>query len=363
MAHLLQTLASFALVLGVLVFVHELGHYIAARACGVYVEAFSIGFGRPLLSWTARSGTVWKIGILPLGGYVKMHGMSLDTRDEAASDAASFRDDEAYFRKSVWSRMLIAAAGPIANFLLAFVLFTTLYAAVGREVPLPVVGQVVPGSAAAAADLKPGDDIVAVDGSPVTTFEALRDRIAVAPGRDLALAVRRGAADLTLRVHVADEDGAGRLGVTSGRTERIHLSPVGAVAAGGGQTWFVFAATFKGLWHILTTGHGVADLGGPIMIAQLSGKVAALGALSLVTFIALLSVNLGLVNLLPIPILDGGHLMFYAAEALRGRPVPARAQEYGYRLGFAIIASVFVFVSFNDLVHTGALRWVSRLVG
>lgn len=363
MLHLAQTLAAFVLVLGILVFIHELGHYVAARLCGVYVEAFSIGFGPALASWSARTGTVWKISAFPLGGYVKMHGMSIDTRDEAASDQIAFRENEAYFRKSVWARMIIAAAGPLANFLLAFVVFSTLAGVAGQEVALPVVGQVVAGSAAASAGLQPGDEITAVDGHRVATFQALRDIVAGQPGRTVTLSLRRGGTDLERQVSIREDGGAGRLGVTSGRTNRRRISPVQALAVGAEQTWSVLSQTVQGLLHIVTSGRGADELGGPIMIAQLSGKVAQLGILSLATFIALLSVNLGLVNLLPIPILDGGHLMFYAAEALRGRPVPPRAQEYGYRLGFAIIATLFIFVSINDLIRTGAFKWVSHLAG
>lgn len=361
--HLLQTLAAFALVLGVLVFVHEYGHYLAARACGVFVETFSIGFGRALARWTASNGTVWKIGILPLGGYVKMHGMAIDARDEASADAAAFRAGEAYFKKSVGQRAAIAAAGPVANFLLTFVLFSALFAAVGQDVPLPVVGGVLAGSPAATAGLQPGDEIRNVDGRPMATFQQLRDVVAASAGRTLTLAVHRGALDLTVPVTIRAEEGAGRLGVTSGRSMQKHVGPIAAIAAGAAQTWTTIAQTFAGLAHILRTGEGASDLGGPILIAQLAGQVAQLGVAKLITFMALLSVNLGLVNLLPIPVLDGGHLMFYAAEAVRGRPVPVRAQEYGYRIGFAIIAMVFVFVSFNDLVRAGAFRWVSHLAG
>ncbi len=364
MAHLLQTLVSFTVVLGVLVFIHELGHYIAARACGVYVEAFSIGFGPALLSWTARSGTVWKLSALPLGGYVKMHGMSLSTLDEAAQDGEAFRADQAYFRKSVWQRMVIAAAGPVANFLLAFVLLTALWGSVGQDVLLPVVGSVEPGSAAASAGLQPGDEIRAIDGQAIASFEALRDAVSGSAGRELALEVHRGAADLNMAVRVGSEDGIGRLGVRpSGKSARVRYGLLRAIAEGANQTWSTISQVVQGLVHILSTGRGANELGGVITIAKMSGQVAQLGIVTFIMFIALLSVNLGIVNLLPIPILDGGHLMFYAAEALRGKPVPPRAQEYGYRVGFAIIAMVFVFVSFNDLVRAGAFRWFSHLTG
>jgi regulator of sigma E protease len=364
--HLAQTLASFALVLGVLVSFHELGHYAAARWAGVRVEAFSVGFGPALKTWIDRRGTAWKICVLPLGGYVKMYGMSPDSRAEALAAGEPFHAAEAYICKPVGHRAIIAAAGPVANFLLAIVLFGALLGTVGREVPLPVVGTVVADTAAAKAGLLPGDTIRAVDGTPIATFLDLRRIVAESAERDLTLAVHRGSADLTVPVHIVASGGlhsVGRLGVTSGKFATERVGPIGAVVGGFTQTWDMVAQTVVGLANIVSTGQGAADLGGPIMIAHLSGQVAQLGVASLVTFIALLSVNLGLVNLLPIPVLDGGHLMFYAAEALRGRPVPPRAQEYGYRVGVALIACVFVFVSWNDLVREGALKWVARLAG
>jgi regulator of sigma E protease len=366
-AHLLQTLASFAVVLGVLVFIHEYGHYLAARISGIYVEVFSIGFGRALASWTDRRGTVWKLSILPLGGFVRLHGMAVSVLEEDQVDQDAIRKGEAFFEKSVAARAFVAAAGPIANFVLAIVLFTGLYATIGRQVALPVVSEVMQFSAAAQAGLQPGDLIHSVDGAPVAYFEDLRRIIFSEPGRTVKLALRRGTQELVVPVHVAaeTEDGVavGKLGIQSGASETQALGPIAALGAGLTETWVVLWQTLMGLVRLVTTGAGVHELGGPIKIAQLSGQVAQLGLASLLNFIALLSINLGLVNLLPIPILDGGHLVFYAAEALRGRPLPARAQDYGYRIGFAIIASIFVVISFNDLVRTGAFRWVGHLVG
>jgi regulator of sigma E protease len=364
---LAQTLASFGLVLGILVSIHELGHYLAARWCGIGVEAFSLGFGPALKSWVDKRGTVWKISALPLGGYVKMYGMSPTARQDAAEAGEEFRALEAYSEKHVGKRAIVAFAGPLANFLLAIFLFSALLMTIGRQVPLPTVGQVVENSAAAAAGLKVGDDITAVDGMKVTRFTELRDIIAADPDRDVTLSVTRGTTPLTLKVHVATATGAtgtvGRLGVVSGKSIYEKVGPLAALEGGVTQTWDLLRQTLIGLVNIVTSGQGADELGGPIMIAHMSGQVAQLGLPSLLTFIALLSVNLGLVNLLPIPVLDGGHLMFYAAEAVRGRPVPARAQEYGYRVGIALIACVFVFASWNDLVREGALRWVTHLRG
>ena len=236
MVHLLQTLASFALVLGVLVTIHELGHYAAARWCGIYVEAFSIGFGPALASWTAASGTVWKICALPLGGFVKMHGMAVNVADEAAVDQSSDRPGEAYFEKSLAQRSLVAAAGPAANFVLAIVLFVVLFMAIGRQEPLAVVGEVVAGSAAEQAGLHTGDRIVAVDGHAIAYFDDLKRIVSASPGRTLSLAVHRGTGDLVLpvTVHAEQDAGApvGRLGVGSGAAETVRLGPFAAVGAG-----------------------------------------------------------------------------------------------------------------------------------
>jgi len=365
LVHLVHTIASFALVLGVLVFVHELGHYLAARWCGVHVEVFSLGFGPALKSWVDRRGTEWRISVLPLGGYVRMHGMTPDAKADAEAAGQPYRPADAYIEKPVGSRAMVAAAGPIANFLLAVVLFAVLLAVQGRPVPLAVVGDVYPHTAAQAAGLQKGDEILTVDGLPVGDFEQLRGIVQVSAGKDLALAVHRGTQNLTVHVHIlaGGTNGSGLLGVTSGREKILPVGLPGAFIGGFEETYGTLVQLLGGLAAIVTSGAGVKDLGGPIMIAHLSGQVADLGIASLVRFIALLSVNLGLVNLLPIPVLDGGHLMFYALEALRGRPVPARTQEYGYRVGIAIIVCVFLMISINDLKREGAFQWVQHLIG
>ena len=369
MDHLLslaQTLASFALVLGVLVSIHELGHYAAARWCRVGVEAFSIGFGPTLKSWTDKHGTEWKLSMLPLGGYVKMHGMAGEDAAADGGQAEEIRPQDAFTHKKVWQRAVISAAGPAANFALAIVLFGAMQATIGAQVALPVVGTVVDGSAAAAAGIKPGDAIVSIAGAPITTFEDLRGIVAASPDRDLVLGLRRDGHDLALKVHVhgvGPNHATGQLGVQSGKIITVRRGPLQAAWGGVTETWHQISQTYTGLAGLIMSGTGAENLGGPIAIAHLSGQVAKLGIVSLIDFIAMMSVQLGLLNLLPIPILDGGHLLFLGAEALRGRPLPARAQEYGYRLGMAIIATVFIFVSFNDLAREGVFAWMHHLAG
>ncbi len=360
----LRTLIAFAIVLGVLVFVHELGHYLAARWRGVRVEAFSIGFGRAFASWTDRAGTVWKLAWLPLGGYVKMHGQERP-EDVAPEVRARWIEGETFQGKPVGSRVLIVAAGPIANFVLAVVLFTLLFATVGRPVALPEVGGVVPASAAAAAGLREGDRVLAIDGQPVQRFLDIQRIVVARPGQHVTVRIARGNATetvpVTLGARMMDGQREGVLGISAGKTNYVRVGPLGAVAAGATQTWQITRDTVAGIGQMISGRRGTADLGGPLRIAELSGQVAELGFASLISFIAVLSVNLGLINLFPIPILDGGHLLFYLAEAIRGRPIPPRALEYGYRAGFALLAGLFLFATWNDLTQLGIFRWMAGL--
>jgi regulator of sigma E protease len=360
---------AFVVVLGVLVFVHELGHYLAARWRGVFVEAFSIGFGRAIASWTDRQGTVWKLCWLPLGGYVKLHGQERE-EDVPPEERARWQKGRTFHEKSVLSRAIVVAAGPIANFLLAMVLFSGLFIVAGRPVTVPEVGEVVANSAAARAGLLAGDRIVSIDAPglgvvPIHNFEDIQRVVSAHPAETLGVVVRRGDRQLDLPVLTGTQaDGkTGMLGVRGGKVEFIPLGIAGSIVAGVTQTWDLTVQTLSGVRQMLTGARGTEDLGGPLRIAQLSGQVAQLGVSSLISFIALLSVNLGLINLFPIPILDGGHLVFYLVEALRGRPLPPRAQAAGYRAGLALIAALFVFATWNDLTHLGIFRWMAGLIG
>jgi len=367
-----RTPLAFIIVLGVLVFIHELGHYLAARWMGVHVETFSIGFGQALATWKDRRGTVWKLAWIPLGGYVKLHGQ--ERPDDLPSDVRGLRiAGRTFYEKQVWARSIVVAAGPIANMVLAAVLFTSLYAAVGRPVALPEVGEVVADSAAAAAGLQAGDSIIAIDTSEgdrqsVAKFEDIQRIVVAHPGQQLVLHLRRGDATLEVPVTPAARDGGGGkqigvLGIRGGATTFDKVSIWAAIPAGIAQTWDVTGQTLVGVWQMIASHRGTDELGGPLRIAQLSGQVAQLGVASLVSFIALLSVNLALINLFPIPVLDGGHLLFFLAEVIRGRPLPQRAQEYGTRAGFALLIGLFVFATWNDLAHIGLFQWVRGLIG
>lgn len=358
----LRSAGAFVVVLGVLVFVHELGHYLAARWRGVKVDAFSIGFGRAIMTRTDRRGTVWKISWIPLGGYVKLHGQERP-ENVPAEVRASWVRGATFHEKSVGSRAIIVAAGPVANFLLAIVLFASLFAIIGHPVTQPVVQTVLPKSAAATAGLRPGDRIDAVDGQHIGDFQALQKVVAANPGAHMVLTLTRAGKTVTVPVvtgtHTVDGHREGLLGVAGGLLAYRPMALPAAISAGVRETWIVTAKTAQGVSQMIDGTRGTKDLGGPLRIAQLSGQVAELGLPSLLSFIAVLSVNIGLINLFPIPVLDGGHLLFYLFEAVRGRPLPARAQEYGFRAGLALLAGLFVFATWNDLSHLGLFHWLA----
>ena len=390
MPAVLQSILAFIVVLGVLVFVHEFGHYLAARWCGVHVEVFSIGFGPPIATWRDRVGTVWKLAWLPLGGYVKLHGherpelavaeeprepgrlrlamMRWRGRDpepaaprpvvpEPVRDSNRWIPGRVFHEKPVASRAIVVAAGPIANFLLAMVLFALLFATAGRPVILPVAGDVLADGAAARAGIRANDRIVSIAGTPIQSFEDIQRVITAHPAETLPITLRRGQETLDLKVLTDARESGGRkvgmLGIRGGQVEYQRLSLPEALLGGVTQTWQVTSDTVAGVAQMISGQRGTEELGGPLRIAQLSGQVAQLGLASLFSFIAVLSVNLGLINLFPIPVLDGGHLLFYLAEAIRGRPIPARAQEYGFRAGLALLAGLFILATWNDLTHLG----------
>ena len=363
---IVRTIAAFVVVLGVLVFVHEFGHYWVARLCGVRVEVFSIGFGRTLYQWTDKVGTVWKLSLLPLGGYVKLHGQE---RPEDVSDEvrASWIAGQTFHDKPLVSRAAVVAAGPIANFLLAAVLFMALFLAVGMPTTAPVVGEVVVGAAADKAGFLANDRIESIDGTPIANFEDITKIVAPRPNTKVDVVVVRDGARKVLPVTIGARTEGGRsfglLGIRSGRIEYAQVGVVDALTGGFVKTWRVAAETFSGLGQILTGQRGTDELGGPLRIAQLSGEVAKYGIASLISFIAVLSVNLGLLNLMPIPVLDGGFLLLYLFEAIFRRPIPPKIQEYGFGAGFAVVIMLITFATWNDLSHFGLWRWLSGNAG
>ena len=363
---LLRTGAAFVVVLGVLVFVHEFGHYIVARWCGVHVEVFSIGFGKTITEWTDSVGTVWKLAWLPLGGYVKLHGQEQphDVSDEVR---ASWMAGKTFHDQKVLPRALVVAAGPVANFLLASLLFAALFMTVGKPVTEPVVGKVLPDGAAAKAGLMAEDRVEAIDGRGIATFEDIQRIVVDRPGQRLVLTILRDRKQMDVPIVTGAREMNGRsvgmLGISGSKVGYVPVGLVESLSGGFVQTWKVTVDTFGGIAQMLNGSRGTEELGGPLRIAQLSGQVAKLGVASLISFIAVLSVNLGLINLFPIPVLDGGHLLFYLLEAIRGRPLPPKAQEYGLRAGIAVLATLFIFATWNDLANIGLFRWVASLIG
>jgi len=265
-----------------------------------------------------------------------------------------------FHEKDVGARALVVAAGPIANFLLAIVLFALLFATAGRPTLLPVAGDVLADSAAARAGMKVDDRVLSIAGTPIESFEDIQRIVSVHPAETLAVTIKRGHDTMDLSVLTDSRESGGRkvgmLGIRNGPVEYQRLSLPEALVGGVTHTWAVTRDTILGVAQMISGRRGTEDLGGPLRIAQLSGQVAQLGLASLISFIAVLSVNLGLINLFPIPVLDGGHLLFYLAEWIRGRPIPARAQEYGFRAGLALLAGLFILATWNDLAHLGIFR-------
>lgn len=429
----------FLLVLTVLVFVHELGHYLLARRNGVRVEVFSIGFGRELFGWRDRAGTRWKFSVIPLGGYVKMFGDSDATSGLPAVGLARLSDAErevSFHYKRLGQRTAIVAGGPAANFVFAIVVLALLFMTHGQPFTPAEVGQVTPGSAAETAGIKPGDVIVSIDGHSIDRFEDVQAAVRLNElGAPMEIAVRRGTQAITLQVSPSPLLGIGRdvpdvsevlagsaaeqagikpgdriksiagqpaerledvqqalrakkpgadveivveragasltlhakipplvLGIGHSGVEYIRRDPATATLHAVAETWNLSSMTLQALWQIVTGTRATDELGGPLRIAQISGQVAQGGIVPLLWFMAVLSINLGLINLFPVPVLDGGHLLFYAAEAIRGKPLGQRAQEYGFRIGLALVLTLMVFATWNDLVHIGIVDLVKRLV-
>jgi regulator of sigma E protease len=366
---LLGYLLPFLFVLTLVVFVHELGHFLVGRWCGVDVKVFSIGFGRELFGFNDRHGTRWRFAIIPLGGYVKFSGDADATSSTGETSSMSREERERSFpAQSVGERVAIVAAGPIANFLLAIAIFAATAYAVGKPVLAPRIDKVTVGGAAERAGLQSGDLIVAVDGTPVTSFSHLQRLVSIRPGETFPITVERGGADVSAQVtpdlvETSSPLGKQRMGIIGVQasakpedwtTQRFSL--VESLALGVSETWFVVERTYDYLSKLIKGKESTDQLSGPIRIAQVSGMVASSGGLlALINLAALLSVSIGLMNLFPVPMLDGGHLMFYAIEALRGKPLSERAQEIGFRLGLGLVLMLMLFVTWNDLVHVRSL--------
>jgi regulator of sigma E protease len=372
----LSYILPFIFVLSVVVFFHELGHFLVARWCRVKVETFSIGFGSELVGWNDRHGTRWKIAWLPLGGYVKFLG------DENVASANTGRftattpeeRNHSFPARPLYQRMAIIAAGPAANFLLSIVIFAGLFATFGEIIVPARVDTVVAGSPAAQAGFEKGDVITAVDGAAIKDFAALQEIVSRSAGRPLAITVERGGHDVTLRAtprvaEMKDPFGgtrqAGMLGIArepgAGDVVTVRHGPVESVWLGARETYLVVARSLEYLGRMVAGRETADQLGGPLRIAEMSGKVAQAGFGALINLAAILSTSIGLINLFPVPMLDGGHLLYGTIEAVRGRPLGERAQEFGYRVGFTLVVALMAFATWNDLIHLRVVQFVAGL--
>lgn len=351
-----QWILPFLFVLTIIVLFHELGHYLVARLCGVRVSVFSLGFGSELVGFTDRKGTRWKISAVPLGGYVKFFGDENAASIPDPALLAAMTEEErrqSFPGQPVGNRAAVAAAGPIVNFILAIAIFAGVALVWGETTATPRIGGVEPDSPAAAAGIKAGDLVVSIDGANVTSFHDVARIVGSNPGRPLSIVVDRGGVRTTLTATPAAQ--SGKLGVRSstdpGEVTTRSVTPLEAVMLGGEETWFWTSQNLTFLRDFVLGRQSADGIGGPIMIADLAGKVAQRGFDKLLVFTAALSVSVGLFNLFPIPILDGGHLLFCLIEAVKGRPLPERAQEVSFQIGLAAIMTLMVLVIGHDVVR------------
>ena len=362
---LLHIIVAFLFVLTVVVFVHELGHFLVARWCGVAVKTFSIGFGREIFGFYDKHGTRWRVAWIPLGGYVKF----IDDENAASAGQQSLETlpkevrERSFQAKSLGKRAAIVAAGPIANFIFAILIFTMIFSVFGERSTAAQVDEVTPGSAAELAGFLPGDVVLAIDGNEIDDFGDMQRIVSTSADQPLLFTVRRDGNTVELtatpeRVEVeqfGDKIPQGRLGIRrSANADDWNLErhdPGTAFVRAVQECVFVVTRTFDYLGDVITGRESADQLGGPIRIAELSGQVATLGILPLLSLLAYISISIGLINLFPIPILDGGHLLFYAIEAVRGKPLSESAQEIGFRIGLALVLMLMIFATWNDLIH------------
>lgn len=366
-------LIAFLAALGPLVVFHELGHYWVGRLFGVGAEQFSIGFGREVAGWTDRRGTRWRIGWLPLGGYVKFVGdADVSSLEAAEKGAPSTAMGHNFHDRPPWQRFLIILAGPLANFILAIAIFAAFFLAFGLPATSNEVTSVVRGSVAEQAGIRPNDKILAVANRSTPTFEDLTRVVAMRPGERVLIEVERDRRPLAISVTLGravekdrfgQEMELGRLGVLGSKRQYQAVSPLAAVPAATGYVATMTGAIVDGLWQIISGRRSVKEIGGPLRMAQIAGQQASLGLIDFVALIAFFSINLGFINLLPVPVLDGGHLVLTAIEAVRRKPVSERAMEWAFRGGLAFLLLLMVVATFNDLGFFGLWDRVGRLIG
>jgi regulator of sigma E protease len=363
---LIGYILPFLFVLSLVVFFHELGHFLIGRWCGVKVATFSLGFGPELAGFNDRYGTHWRVAAFPLGGYVKFHGDAngASMTDEAALAAMSASERAVSFiTQNVWKRAAIVAAGPLANFLLAIVIFTGIFYVSGRAMLLPIVDSISAGSAAEAAGFQLGDRIVSIGGIRVDSFEDMQRIVQTASDTELVFGINRGGKLVKLvatprRRDVVTPFGTTRVGVlgvqSKSKPENWHVQTYGfvdSVKLAGSETWYVVARTGSYLKGLMAGEESTEQLSGPIRIAEISGAMAKIGPAALLNLAAILSISVGMLNLFPIPLLDGGHLLYYAVEAVRGKAMNDKLQQFGFKVGLMLVTSLMVFATYNDILR------------
>ncbi len=358
---------GFLFVLTIVVFFHELGHFIVGRLCGVKVDAFSLGFGPELLSYVDRQGTRWRLAAIPLGGYVKFHGdanaASAQTDGAAISAMPAEERASTFAAQSVAERAAIVVAGPIANFILAIVIFSGTFYIEGKPVLLPRVEKVIAGSVAERAGFQPGDIVLSINGSPIESFEDMQRVVSSSSDLPLSFGLNRNNVVVDVQATPERRDvpgpfGSTRIGVlgVSASTNPADfkmqsLTVPQSVSTAAHETWFVIDRTASYIGGLFMGRETTAQLSGPIRIAEVSGEVAKLGIVALLKLAALLSISIGFINLVPVPLLDGGHLMYFAFEAVRGKPMSEKTQEFGFKVGLALVSMLMIFATYNDLAR------------
>ncbi len=372
---IILTILSFLLVIGPLIFIHELGHYFAGRIFGVKADTFSIGFGREVAGWTDRRGTRWKVGWLPLGGYVKFAG-DMNPASQPSDEWLSLPPEErarTFQAKPLWQRFIIVAAGPLVNFLFAIIVYMGVFASYGEPRTPAVIANVAAGSAAEAAGIRPGDKILSINGATISRFEDVGAYVQIRPDERLRIVAERGGRPLTFEAVTRSETISDNFG-NQARIGRLGVSPVGERVFEPLAAWELPVVAVRHtaetvqmmvvtLGQVVTGTRSVKEMGGPLKIAQYSGQQASIGWFSFLMFMTIISINLGFINLLPIPLLDGGHLLFYIIEGVRRKPLRPEAQEWAFRTGLAALLALMIFVTLNDLASFGVWSKLGGLIG
>jgi regulator of sigma E protease len=364
---------AFLAAIGPLVFIHEMGHYLVGRWCGIGAKTFSIGFGKEVAGWTDKRGTRWKVGWLPLGGYVRFTGdMDPASMGKNLDQLSPEERAQAFHAKAIWQRFLVVLAGPAANFLLAIVIFAGFFMAYGVPRTPPVFAGVAEGSAAAAAGFRAGDRVVSMNGRQIDTFRDLSTYTVMRPGEQVVVRLERDGrefeAPVTLgRAAEVDRFGqrfeVGRLGVATPKPVFVKIGVLELLPEAVAATWATTRSMAEGIWQLVSGRRPLNEIHGAMKMAQIAGQFATLGPIDFIQLLALFSINLGFINLLPVPMLDGGHLALYAVEAVRRRPLGERAQEWVFRGGLAAILTLFLFTTINDLSSFGLWERIGQLAG